>query len=68
MPYLPEFKPPFIISTQNILFMALYQAASAGIELADGLQSVIEEYDVTINSDHPEYVNLLKINAEQFSN
>jgi hypothetical protein len=48
--------------------MALYQAASAGIELADGLQSVIEEYDVTINSDHPEYVNLLKINAEQFSN
>lgn len=67
MPYSPEFSPPFIISTQNILFMALQQAATAGIELADELQTVIEEYDLTTQSDHPDYVNLLKINAEQFS-
>jgi hypothetical protein len=67
MLYSPEFKPSFIISTQNILFMALHQAASAGIELADKLQTVIEEYDLTVHSDHPDYVNLLKANAEQFS-
>lgn len=67
MPYSATYSPPFKISTQNILFMALQQAATAGIELADELQSVIEEYDLTIHSDHPDYVNLLKVNAEQFS-
>lgn len=67
MTYSLEFEPPFIISTQNILFMALSQASAAGIELADELQSVIEEYDLTTQSDHPNYVNLLKTVAEQFS-
>lgn len=48
--------------------MALHQAAAAGIELADELQSVVNDYDLTVESNHPEYVNLLKTTAEQFSN
>lgn len=61
MPYLPEFEPPFVISTQNIMFMALQQAAAAGVELAQELQDVVETYDVQTQSNHPEYVNLLHL-------
>lgn len=68
MTYSQEFEPPFVISTQNVLFMALHQAAAAGIELAEELESVVKEYDLTTQADHPDYVNLLNLTAEQFSN
>ena len=48
--------------------MALHQAAVAGIELTNELQTVIKEYDLTTQSDHPDYVNLLNTTAELFSN
>lgn len=68
MPYLPEFEPPFIISTQNIMFMALQQASAANVELQPELQEVADTHDVQTKSDHPDYVQLLKQLTEQFSN
>lgn len=47
--------------------MALHQAATAGIELANELQSVVEEYDLTTQTEHPDYINLKNLTAEQFS-